>query len=111
MKLLLDENISDRLLRRFDGLYPGSEHVCSLGFGGGEDAAIWEYAKQHGFYIVTQDADFVERIELYGAPPKVIWLRCGNAPTREVERILRANAKALAELETNPDLHIIELSF
>ncbi|MEG4406901.1 DUF5615 family PIN-like protein [Microcoleus sp. MON1_C5] len=31
--------------------------------------------------IVTQDADFTERSWLYSSPPKVVWLRCGNAPT------------------------------
>ncbi len=109
MKLLLDENVSDRLLRRLGDLYPGSEHVCTSGFGGAEDELIWEYAKQHGFHIVTQDSDFSDRTQLYGAPPKVIWLKCGNAPTRVVERILRENAQALAELDANPELHIIEL--
>lgn len=109
MKLLLDENISDRLLKRLSDLYPGSEHVVTAGFAGMDDAVIWDYAKKHGFHIVTQDADFADRIELYGAPPKVIWLRCGNTRTSEIERVLRQNAKALADLESNTDLHIIEL--
>ena len=109
MKLLLDENISDRLVRRLADLYPDSDHVCTSGLGGAEDELIWEHAKQHGFYIVTQDSDFADRVQLYGAPPKVILLKCGNAPTRLVERILRENAQVLAELEADPGSHIIEL--
>jgi predicted nuclease of predicted toxin-antitoxin system len=27
---------------------------------------------------MTQDTDFADRSRLYGAPPKVVWLRCGN---------------------------------
>ncbi len=30
MKLLLDENLSDRIVYKICGLYPGSEHVKSL---------------------------------------------------------------------------------
>ncbi|MEB3217215.1 MAG: DUF5615 family PIN-like protein [Nostocales cyanobacterium 94392] len=42
---------------------------------------IWEFAKNQEFCIVTQDADYAERSRLYGSPPKIIWLRCGNALT------------------------------
>ncbi len=45
-----------------------------------DDSEIWDVAKSKGFCMVTQDADFADRSRLYGSPPKVIWLRCGNAP-------------------------------
>jgi len=41
---------------------------------GATDAALWEYAKDHGFAIVSKDNDFRQRAFVYGAPPKVIWL-------------------------------------
>nr|WP_238361044.1 DUF5615 family PIN-like protein [Iningainema tapete] len=59
--------------------------------------------------IVTQDVDFAERSRLYGSPPKVVWLRCGNAPTKQVETILRSGAEAIQELLSNPSLHSLEL--
>jgi predicted nuclease of predicted toxin-antitoxin system len=40
--------------------------------------AIWEFAKNNAFCIVTNDQDFEELISLYGFPPKVILLKCGN---------------------------------
>lgn len=74
-----------------------------------DDSAIWEFAEAIGFCIVTQDSDFAERSRLYGAPPKVVWLRCGNSTPQQVESILRRNAVLIAELIQNPALHYIEI--
>lgn len=45
MKLLLDENLSDRIIHRIVDLYPDSEHVKTLGLSNTDDAVVWEYAK------------------------------------------------------------------
>jgi predicted nuclease of predicted toxin-antitoxin system len=60
---------------------------------------IWQYAKTNGFILVSQDADFADMATLYGPPPKVIWLRCGNQPTKAIEKRLRDHAEALAHFE------------
>ena len=73
------------------------------------DTEIWQYAKAENFCIVTQDVDFAEKSRLYGSPPKVIWLRCGNATTNKVESILRSGVEAIQELEANPSLDCLEL--
>ncbi|NJN31608.1 MAG: DUF5615 family PIN-like protein [Synechococcales cyanobacterium RM1_1_8] len=73
------------------------------------DTEIWEFAKLNDFCIVTQDADFPERIRLYGSPPKVVWLRCGNVPTREVENLIRSGAAAIQEHLSNDQIHCLEL--
>ena len=109
MKILFDENVSPRLAARLADLYPGSEHISKFGLKRAADALIWDYARQHGFCIVTQDEDYAELSDLFGAPPKVIWLRCGNTRTREVERILRQNVHRLTELENSADVHILEI--
>ena len=90
MKLLLDENLSPRLVGVLSDLYPGSAHVHQCGLGSADDAAIWDYAKRNGFTIVSKDSDFEQRSILSGAPPKIIWLRASNSTTAEVERLLRA---------------------
>lgn len=51
MKLLLDENLSDRIIHRIIDLYPDSEHVKTLGLTNTDDAVIWEYAKADSFVI------------------------------------------------------------
>jgi len=47
---------------------------------------------QQGFAIVTKDADFHQRSFLFGHPPKVIWVRVGNASTAKIEALLRRRA-------------------
>lgn len=90
MKLLLDENLSPRLIEALSDFFPGSEHVHSCGLGGKEDNAIWNHAKANGFAIVPKDSDFAEGSVLDSNPPKIIWVRMGNCPTAEIEVLLRS---------------------
>jgi predicted nuclease of predicted toxin-antitoxin system len=90
VKLLLDENISPRLAEVLADIYPGSAHVHDCGLGSADDLAVWQYAKDNGFTIVSKDSDFQERSVVVGAPPKVIWLRTTNCTSIEVEGLLRA---------------------
>lgn len=89
MKLLFDENLSFRLVAVLADVYPGSAHVRDVGLLGGEDPAIWAYAADHGFLLVSKDTDFYDRSVLHGAPPKVLWLRTGNTSVAETADILR----------------------
>ena len=90
MKLLFDENLSPRLPGVLADAYPGSVHVHDCGLGRGDDATIWQYAKDNGFTIVSKDSDFQERSVLFAQPPKLIWLRAANCSTSEIEDLLRA---------------------
>jgi predicted nuclease of predicted toxin-antitoxin system len=91
VKLLLDENLSDRIISRIVDLYPDSVHVKTLGLINTDDVIIWEYAKAHDFVIASKDSDFHQRSLLYGHPPKFIYLRIGNSPTSKIVQILRDN--------------------
>ena len=79
MRLLFDQNLSHRLLAVLEDLFPNSLHVRLLGMDQADDLAIWNYALDHNLIIVTQDSDYSDWNKLRGAPPKIIWLRCGNA--------------------------------
>ncbi len=68
MKLLLDQNLSHRLVKRLEDSYPESSQVALLGMGDEADKAIWQYAREEGYVIVTQDADFHEYSLLLGGP-------------------------------------------
>jgi predicted nuclease of predicted toxin-antitoxin system len=48
MKLLLDENLSPRLLSTIAGLFPDSSHIEDCGLRGASDGQIWEYARNQG---------------------------------------------------------------
>lgn len=56
MKLLLDENLSRRLIPFLQHDYPGSSQVVLLGLEAASDGVVWHTAKDHGFVIVTRDA-------------------------------------------------------
>ena len=95
MKLLFDENLSHKLARRVADLFPDSTHVREVGLKEAEDPAVWEYAKQQSFMIVSKDADFHQRSFLLGFPPKVVWIRLGNCTTAEVEQVIRKNFESI----------------
>ncbi len=97
MKLLLDENLSDRIVSQIADFYPDSAHVKTLALIQSEDALIWEYAKANNFVIVSKDADFHQRSLLYGHPPKFIYLRIGNCPTSKIIQILRDNSATIRQ--------------
>jgi predicted nuclease of predicted toxin-antitoxin system len=99
VKLLLDENLSDRLIYRVLDLYPNSEHVKTLGLINTDDLLIWEYAKVNHFVIVSKDSDFHQRSLLYGHPPKFIYLRIGNCPTSKIVQILRDKFNVIRQFE------------
>ena len=88
MKLLFDQNLSHRLVTALQQEYPRSQHVRNVGLKDAADIAIWVYAAQHEFVIVTKDADFHQRSFLFGHPPKVVWIRAGNCSTAMIEALL-----------------------
>jgi predicted nuclease of predicted toxin-antitoxin system len=109
VSLLLDQNLSRRLVSRLAGRFPGISHVALAGLEQASDAAVWSYARTHGFTLVTKDSDFSEVALLEGSPPKVVWLRLGNCTTAEVERVLRAAFDAIQDFERDAAVHVLEL--
>jgi predicted nuclease of predicted toxin-antitoxin system len=95
VKLLLDQNLSSKLLTQLSDLVSGSVHVRFIGMAEADDTSIWNHAKAEGFTIASKDGDFHQLSLLYGAPPKVIWLRVGNAPTEEIADLMRARQEAI----------------
>ncbi len=109
MKLLLDENLSDRIIVQILDLYPDSSHVKAHSLIKTDDAIIWSFARQHGFVIVSKDADFHQRSLVYGAPPKFIFLRLGNCPTGWVTRLLRAEFDVISAFDAAANAAILIL--
>jgi len=91
MKLLFDNNLSHKLVRRLADIYPNSSHVMNEELDASEDVVIWEFAKKHDFVIVTKDSDFNDLSMIKGYPPKVIWLQIGNCKFDKIENIIRKN--------------------
>jgi predicted nuclease of predicted toxin-antitoxin system len=109
MKLLFDQNLSFKLCETLADLFPGSSQVRLLGLAEADDSVLWQHAKANTFVLVTQDSDFADRATLYGQPPKVIWLRCGNQSTHAIERLLRAHSQTIAAFEQDTAATCLEI--
>ena len=95
MKRLFDQNLSPRLTRLLADIYAESIHVREVGLREADDLAIWEYARKHGYAIVSKDSDFQQRSLLHGAPPKFVWLRVGNCTVERIEDLLRRHSAVI----------------
>ena len=102
MKLLFDENLSPRLVGLLAASWPDSAHVEAAGLRRAPDEAIWRFARDHGFAIVSKDDDFSSLALVRGAPPKVIWLQVGNAPTSRIAEMLLRDAPVLERFGNEP---------
>ena len=88
MRLLFDQNISYRVTKILSKSFPEAKHVSQVGLQDSTDIGIWEYAKSNDYTIVTFDSDYYDLSIVKGCPPKIIWLRIGNATTKKIARIL-----------------------
>lgn len=61
MKLLLDQNISRRILPALAETWPGSSQAGLLGLDCASDLEIWEYARDQGFENNRRDDVLVSR--------------------------------------------------
>jgi len=109
MKLLLDENLSRRIVRFLQADFPGTSQVALEGLERGRDLDVWRYAKDDGYVIVTKDSDFYELSLLHGTPPTVIWLQVGNASKAAVMQLLMDNQETIAWLLADPDIACVEI--
>ncbi len=109
MKLLFDQNLSPKLVKSLEDVFPNSDHVFPLGLDKSDDTEVWEYARDNDFTLVTKDADFGDLSILRSFPPKVIWIRRGNCKTSDIEAILRNNFEAITGLETEEQIGLITL--
>jgi len=104
VKLLLDQNLSPRLVRTLEAVYPGSSRVSLVGLRDADDTVVWEFARDHDFIIVSKDSDFHQRSFVYGFPPKVIWIRRSNCPTTDIEKVWRERQASILEF-CEDDIH------
>src|SRR5262245_8707040 len=102
MRLLLDANLSPRLLALVRAAGFDVPHVAELGLLTASDRTILdlaELAEAEGFIVVTADTDFPTMVALSGAPmPSVVLLRGVAELTPELHgQLLVANLPTVTE--------------
>lgn len=81
------------------------KHVRELDLREADDLDIFFAAKTADVIILTKDADFLELLLRHKAPPKILWLTCGNTSTKRVGMLLRNQLQiALDLLKSGEDL-------
>lgn len=102
MKLLLDQNLSPRLVNRLQADFPGCAHVRDFELQSAEDLEIWAFAVREGFAIVSKDSDFHQLAFADGPPPKVVWIQRGNCTTDDIAKLLRSARGAIEHFLEEP---------
>lgn len=95
MRLLFDENISYRIIKKLTLVYPDCESSVRLKLIGQPDTDVWQKAKQLGYDIVTFDEDYLFLSESRGFPPKVILIRPGRISTQPLADLLIREHEAI----------------
>lgn len=110
MKLLLDENLSRRLVSALEQDFPGSSQVALMGLERSSDADLWQIARDQGFVLVTKDDDFTDLQALRGYPPKPVILRLGNCTNQRILDALRGAAKRIRDSLADDAVGKVELA-
>lgn len=110
IKLLFDQNLSYKLCKCLEDIFPESKHTRMLNLAQANDDKIWEHAKKDGYTIVTKDSDFNDISMVKGFPPHIIWLRIGNSRLNVTEQALRENYKSIEVFIKENKYGVIEIS-
>jgi predicted nuclease of predicted toxin-antitoxin system len=93
VRILLDQNLSPKLVGRLSDILPGLETVYDHNLIGASDSAIFDWARKFEFAaVISTDRDFIQLVETFGPPPKVIRIDRCDFPSRIVEEVLRREA-------------------
>lgn len=109
MKLLLDENLSRRLVPGLQRRYPGSTQVALVGLERATDVELCEYAAAHDFVVCTKDDDFQRLVAARSYRPRLILLMLGNAGNDVVLAALLAHADRVEQAFADPAVGVVVL--
>ncbi|QRR01840.1 DUF5615 family PIN-like protein [Dyadobacter sandarakinus] len=72
MKLLVDQNISYRIIPLLLPAYPEIYHICDFGLINADDQAIFMFGRENAFNaVITCDDDFVRLLNVMGPAAKI----------------------------------------
>jgi predicted nuclease of predicted toxin-antitoxin system len=102
MKLLLDANISWKLVDILAPVFGECTHVDLIGLTvPAKDKDIWNYALENGYIIITKDNDFLDLLELKGFPPKVVLIKTGNNSSKILAELIIDAKPKIEDLKNN----------
>ncbi len=109
MKLLLDENITWRLIKPLSEFFSEVKHINQISSERLTDLDIWIYAKKNGFTILTYDTDFNDLSIIKGFPPKIILLRFGNVTKQNFINKIITKTDLIINFEISSENGVLEI--
>jgi predicted nuclease of predicted toxin-antitoxin system len=110
MELLLDANLSWRLVTKLNLYFEECFHVDHIGLTTPpKDAEIWNYALINNLIIVTNDDDFFNLANLKGFPRKVLLLKTGNQSNRYLEELLIKHKEPIKKFASSDENGVLEI--
>lgn len=110
MKLLIDQNISFRILSKFRAFDGVANHVKDFGLHQANDYEIFMYARNQQFdAIITIDEDFIKLLNTFSNPPKIVWIRTGNCSTEVLANILNEKFEKIKDFIGGSEYSIFEI--
>ena len=103
MRLLLDQNLSPRLVSRLQEAFPGCAHVRDFELQSADDIDIWTFAIDEAFAIVSKDSDFHQLAFAEGPPPKIVWIQRGNCASSDIAELLNSARAAVEKFLEEPE--------
>lgn len=106
MTLWLDAQLSPSLAlwisERFD---LDVKSAYGLGLRDATDRQIFDRAREANAIVMTKDQDFINLLDRYGPPPKILWITAGNTSNANMKILLEKwLPKALLLLESGESL-------
>ncbi len=78
-----------------------------IGLRDADDQTIFERARIANVILLSKDVDFVNMVSRLGAPPKLIWLTCGNVSNEALRALFLTRLHmALTVLESDDIVEI-----
>lgn len=62
--------------------------VRDLGLRDASVKVIFDSARKANVIVMTKDSDFVQLLDRFGPPPKILWVTCGNTSNDNLKKIL-----------------------
>ena len=110
MKLLLDENLSWRMIKLLTPIFTEVIHASELKIKQpADDISIWDYAKKNGFTILSKDDDFEKIVLLRKTPHKLIYLKTYNLDTKKLVDLFLENKDKIIEFVNSDENDIFEI--
>ena len=75
-----------------------AKSVRAVGLRDAGDEGIYRAARRTEVIVMTKDSDFLNLLDRFGPPPKVIWVTCGNTSNRRMRKILKQTLRSAVEM-------------